>query len=371
MLYLDSFYAIVNALLLVGFGVLVHHFAILRKTTNNSKDGEQLAGKKNIVWSTKSWSQLTVPEIYGILKLRSEVFVVEQKCIFLDIDGGDQMAHHCFATLDNQIVAYTRLFSMDQVFTGYQAIGRVCTHPSARGLSIGKELMRRSIAECERLCGLGPIKIGAQLYLKKFYEGFGFQQAGAMYLEDEIEHIPMVRVKSAARMEKDMRGFTQFFSHPVISSVEIMQEINEKKIILIDVRSDAETGVSMIPGSVTRDEFEKRQVWQDDRLSELSIVPYCTIGYRSGKYCDELLKRGFPSRLVKNGEGIVLWTHMPGATLVTHRRDGDGTSRLEPSSKCHTFGPQWGNVGTTFEPVHFGLLEMAVHGARSYFNWNS
>jgi ElaA protein len=147
----------------------------------------------SIQWSTKHFSQLTVNELYAIMRLRSEVFVVEQNCVFLDMDNNDQIAYHTMGWLGDDLVASTRLFDVDQSYTGYQSIGRVVGSPKYRGIGAGKELMNYSIAECERLFGKHPIKIGAQLYLKKFYSELGFEQAGEMYYEDDIEHIPMIR----------------------------------------------------------------------------------------------------------------------------------------------------------------------------------
>ena len=147
----------------------------------------------NLRWVTKTFAELTVNELYDLLKLRSEVFVVEQKCIFLDIDNNDQKAFHTIGYLGEEVVATTRLFDKDIMYDGYQSIGRVVGSPRHRGLGIGKALMQYSIQECERLFGKGPIKIGAQLYLKKFYGEQGFEQSGDIYLEDEIDHIPMIR----------------------------------------------------------------------------------------------------------------------------------------------------------------------------------
>ena len=146
-----------------------------------------------IQWSTKHFSKLTVDELYAMLRLRSEVFVVEQNCIFLDMDNNDQIAYHTMGWLNGELIATTRLFNVDQSYPGYQSIGRVVGSPKHRGIGAGKALMQYSIAECERLFGKHPIKIGAQLYLKKFYNEQGFEQAGEMYYEDEIEHIPMIR----------------------------------------------------------------------------------------------------------------------------------------------------------------------------------
>ena len=149
----------------------------------------------NLRWVTKSFSELTVDELYDVLKLRSEVFVVEQNCIFLDMDNNDQKAFHTIGFIGDEVVATTRLFDKDIMYDGYQSIGRVVGSPRHRGIGIGKALMQYSIQECERLFGKGPIKIGAQLYLKKFYGEQGFEQSGEVYLEDEIDHIPMIRAE--------------------------------------------------------------------------------------------------------------------------------------------------------------------------------
>lgn len=146
-----------------------------------------------IKWSTKSFADLSNNELYAILRLRSEVFVVEQNCVFLDMDNNDQKAYHTMGWLGSELVATTRLFNLDQSYQGYQSIGRVVGSPKHRGIGIGKELMNFSIQECERLFGKGAIKIGAQLYLKKFYSELGFEQSGEMYFEDLIEHIPMIK----------------------------------------------------------------------------------------------------------------------------------------------------------------------------------
>ena len=152
-----------------------------------------MSNTDNIIWSTKHFSALTVNELYSILRLRSEVFVVEQNCVFLDMDNNDQIAYHTMGWLGDDLIATTRLFDIDQSYPGYQSIGRVVGSPRHRGIGAGKALMQFSITECERLFGKHPIKIGAQLYIKKFYGELGWEQAGEIYYEDEIEHIPMIR----------------------------------------------------------------------------------------------------------------------------------------------------------------------------------
>ena len=154
-----------------------------------------MSNNTNLRWVTKTFSELTVDELYDVLRLRSEVFIVEQKCIFLDIDNNDRKAFHTIGFIGDEVVATTRLFDKDIMYEGYQSIGRVVGSPRHRGLGIGKALMQYSISECDRLFGKGPIKIGAQLYLKKFYSEQGFEQSGEIYIEDEIEHIPMIRAE--------------------------------------------------------------------------------------------------------------------------------------------------------------------------------
>ena len=140
------------------------------------------------------FDQLTLRELYDLLALRTEVFIVEQNCVFQDADGKDALAWHCLGTNEQgELMACTRLFDIDVSYRGYVSIGRVVTSPKARGAGAGRELMRASIAYCEELFGSKPIKIGAQTYLLKFYESLGFVATGEEYLEDEIPHIGMTK----------------------------------------------------------------------------------------------------------------------------------------------------------------------------------
>lgn len=145
-----------------------------------------------IQWIVKRFSQLTPEELYAALQLRNEVFVVEQNCVFQDADDKDQEAYHLLGFHNNKLVAYTRLVPGGVIYEE-PSIGRVVTSPSLRGAGAGKELMQQSINTAYELFGIKPIKIGAQLYLKKFYEGFGFQQISDVYLEDGIPHIYMLK----------------------------------------------------------------------------------------------------------------------------------------------------------------------------------
>ena len=141
-------------------------------------------------WIVKKFEELTPYQLYAILQLRNEVFVVEQACVFQDADDKDQDSYHLMGFADNKLAAYTRLVPPGHAYTE-MSIGRVVTSPSVRRSGAGRELMKKSIDNCYQLFGEGPIKIGAQLYLKNFYESFGFRQISDVYLEDGIEHIYM------------------------------------------------------------------------------------------------------------------------------------------------------------------------------------
>ncbi len=144
-----------------------------------------------ITWILKKFQELTKDELYALLRLRSEVFVVEQNCVFLDIDNKDQESHHLMGFLNEQLVAYTRLVPAGVVYN-LPSIGRVVTSSSVRGAGTGRLLMQKSIEEIRKISGSLPVKIGAQLYLKDFYSSLGFEQTSGIYLEDGIEHIEMV-----------------------------------------------------------------------------------------------------------------------------------------------------------------------------------
>lgn len=144
-----------------------------------------------IEWSLKSFAELSNIELYKVLQLRSEVFVVEQNCPFQDIDDKDQYANHLCAWQHDKLVAYTRILPPG-VSYAEASIGRVANSITVRGSGIGRELMGRSIDVVYQLFGKKSIKIGAQLYLRKFYESFGFTAIGDVYIEDDIEHILML-----------------------------------------------------------------------------------------------------------------------------------------------------------------------------------
>ena len=143
------------------------------------------------IWTCNSFSDLTNFEVYKILQLRNEVFIVEQDCVYPDCDERDFVAHHLCAWQNDQLVAYARLLPPDVSFPGKASIGRVLTAASVRRQKLGIELMERAIKETHQLFGPGIIAISAQLYLRKFYESFSFEKTSEIYLEDNIPHIHM------------------------------------------------------------------------------------------------------------------------------------------------------------------------------------
>ena len=146
-----------------------------------------------IKWVLKHFNDLSVSELYAIMQLRNEVFVVEQNCVFQDADNKDQGSHHLMGWDNQMLVAYSRIVPPGIAYDSFPSIGRVVTSPTMRNTGIGKILMQQSIEELQKLFGKSSIKLGAQLYLKKFYESFGFVQSSEVYIEDGIPHIEMIR----------------------------------------------------------------------------------------------------------------------------------------------------------------------------------
>jgi len=146
----------------------------------------------SIEWKIKPFEALTANELYDILQLRSRIFVVEQNCVYLDLDGKDKLALHLYGIFEGKIVAHARLFEAGISFDN-ASIGRVTVDPDYRDRKWGHDLMREAIAGILLHFGENQITIGAQLYLKKFYESHGFVQTSEMYLEDDIPHIEMVK----------------------------------------------------------------------------------------------------------------------------------------------------------------------------------
>ena len=145
-----------------------------------------------ISWSIKSFDELNKNELYDLLKLRSEVFVVEQNCVYQDIDSKDQKALHVIGYKNNRVVAYTRIFKPGDYFD-LASIGRVVVSQKERDNKYGYDIMNTSIKAIRDNFNESTIKISAQCYLKKFYNNLEFKQVGVEYLEDGIPHIAMVK----------------------------------------------------------------------------------------------------------------------------------------------------------------------------------
>lgn len=141
---------------------------------------------------TRTFEELTKQELYELLQLRAEVFVVEQDCVYQDIDGKDQKALHAIGVKDGKIVAYTRIFNTGDYFSE-ASIGRVVVRNDYRKDNFGKQIMLASIEVIHDLFNETTIHLSAQTYLKKFYDSLGFEQVGEGYLEDGIPHIGMIK----------------------------------------------------------------------------------------------------------------------------------------------------------------------------------
>jgi ElaA protein len=146
----------------------------------------------NLIFQIKRFNELSLSELYDLLQLRSEVFVVEQNCVYQDIDGKDQKALHLIGTFGDEIVAYVRIFKPGDYFEE-ASIGRVVVKQTYRDKKWGQDLMHEAIRATKSELKETNITISAQLYLKKFYENLGFKQTSETYLEDDIPHIQMKR----------------------------------------------------------------------------------------------------------------------------------------------------------------------------------
>ncbi len=141
---------------------------------------------------TKTFKQLSNDELYAILQLRSEVFVVEQNCVYQDLDYKDQKALHVLGFNNKNLVAYTRIFKPNDYFE-YASIGRVIVKENERKYRYGYDIMEASIKAIKDYYSESQIKISAQVYLKKFYNNLGFKETGEAYLEDGIPHMGMIK----------------------------------------------------------------------------------------------------------------------------------------------------------------------------------
>ena len=155
--------------------------------------------KTTTQWQTKTFNELSLDQLYDSLKLRSDVFVVEQCCYYPDLDSNKnqldrhQDTVHLFGYQGDTLVAYLRILPQGQSYEGYISIGRVATAQQARGKGLGHELMSEGLKVCQQHFANQAIKISAQEHLIKFYQQHGFNQVSAMYLEDNIPHVAMIK----------------------------------------------------------------------------------------------------------------------------------------------------------------------------------
>lgn len=146
---------------------------------------------QDIEWSCLEFQQLPPAELYSILQLRTEVFVIEQSCVYQDMDDYDQPARHVVGRLDEKLVCYARLLPPG-LKTDSASIGRVITKQAIRGRGHGKELMQKSLAYCRDYWPQASITVSAQQYLEEFYQTLGFETVSKPYLEDGIPHLEML-----------------------------------------------------------------------------------------------------------------------------------------------------------------------------------
>lgn len=146
-----------------------------------------------IRFEVKRFDELSVTELYKILRLRAEIFIVEQDCVYQDIDNKDQKAIHVIGYKNEEIVAYTRLFKAGDYYDENASFGRVVVSEKERKYGYGHNLIKVSIQAIEANFKTKRVKISAQKYLKKFYESHGFICSGKEYMEDGIPHIAMIK----------------------------------------------------------------------------------------------------------------------------------------------------------------------------------
>lgn len=142
------------------------------------------------IWKIKRFNELTTQELYQSLELRCKVFIIEQNCIYPDLDHKDQKALHLMGEYEGKIVCYSRLFDAGDYFEN-ASIGRVVINPEYRDRKWGNDMMQEAIAAVKKYYNQTKITISAQLYLQRFYENNGFVKTSDVYLEDDIEHIEM------------------------------------------------------------------------------------------------------------------------------------------------------------------------------------
>jgi len=153
----------------------------------------------SVIWRFLSFEALSKQQLYQLLKLRQEVFVVEQECAYLDLDNVDQHAIHCLGLTDSALIAYARIIPPGKLYTEASSVGRVIAIKEFRNSGLGRKLMQLSMDYCFQNFSGYPIKISAQCYLEKFYESLHFSPLGEPYLLDGIPHREMISLPDLAK----------------------------------------------------------------------------------------------------------------------------------------------------------------------------
>ena len=163
---------------------------------NASLEVSDAEARPRIDWQWSAFDGLSLSELYTVLQVRQMVFIVEQSCLYPDADGFDEKAWHLLGWTrdagERTLAAYARIFAPGIKYRE-AAIGRVMTHPSLRGKGLGEALMAEALRRVELIAPAAPVRVGAQMYLERFYEKFGFRRVSEPYDEDGIIHIKMLR----------------------------------------------------------------------------------------------------------------------------------------------------------------------------------
>lgn len=149
----------------------------------------------NIEWKLYPFNDLTIHQLYEILRLRQEVFAVEQNCAYQDCDHKDEQAFHLCGYLNHELIAVARILPPDYAYSGCSSLGRICNKQSHRGNGLGKELMDQCLIALKSKYSGWPCRIAAQTYLLPFYKNFGFIKTDVAYYEDGIHHTEMLLEK--------------------------------------------------------------------------------------------------------------------------------------------------------------------------------
>lgn len=172
----------------------------------------------DLKWSLKQFDNLSPRELYAIARLRIEIFVVEQNCAYQDLDNNDLYCSHLMCWKNDALIACARIVPPSVSFEGFSSIGRIVLSANFRRIGLGKELFRRALFYTERIYKHLPIRIEAQLYIKKFYESFGFVQTSDCYILDGIDHVQMTRICNLVNNFFDLNLLKGIQMHFLIST---------------------------------------------------------------------------------------------------------------------------------------------------------